>query len=515
MIIGCTKYVQASTLSISSQSFVLSTSLYKTLYVYGSKAKVTWSTSNSAVAAVSAYGRVTAKASGTATICANVSGKKIYSKVTVIKLNVASATLASGTSKTLKVYGTSSKVTWTSSNKAIAVVSSGGKVTAKKTGTATITASVLGKKLSSKITVIKKSSSSSALPPSTKVIGYYAAWSSYTGYTPDQIDAMKLTHINYAFANIGNDFKITLGYPNIDPDNISKLNQLKLVNPKLKTIISVGGWTWSDKFSDVALTEKSRAIFADSCVDFIVKYGFDGVDLDWEYPVSGGVATNVRRPEDKTNFTLILKTLREKLDARGKVNGKKYIVTFAGAAGSWYTKNVELSNISQYVDYANIMSYDIHGPWESYTNFNAPLYSKDLSQPSKISVDSCVQDWLMAGFPKDKLVMGVPFYGFIYKAVVAGNQGLFQTYSGSASIGYNDIVKNYLSKPEYIRYYHSDSRVPWLFNGSTFITYEDEQSIGEKARYIKTNSLGGAMIWELGKDPNKVLLNALYQELSQ
>jgi hypothetical protein len=125
-------------------------------------------------------------------------------------------------------------------------------------------------------------------PTVNKVVGYYAAWAAYSGYTPDKIDATKLTHINYAFANIGSDLKITLGYPDIDPANISRLNSLKQINPALKTIISIGGWSWSERFSDAALTDASRTSFADSCVDFIVKYGFDGAEIDWEYPVSGG-----------------------------------------------------------------------------------------------------------------------------------------------------------------------------------------------------------------------------------
>lgn len=358
LIIGGTKYAQAATISISSQSFTISSGHYKTLYVNGTNNKVTWSTSNNAVAAVSSYGRVTAKAPGTATICASVSGKKLYCKVTVIKLTAASVTLKSGTTKTLKVYGTSSKVTWTSSDNTIAAVSYDGKVTAKKPGTATIYAYVSGKKLSSKVTVIKLNASSTTLAvgaaktlkvygtsssviwsssdntvamvasdgkvsakkagtatitaavaevklsckvtvnnpegaiaqetvstfstleemissqehissSSTKMIGYYAAWSKYSGFTPDKIDAMKLTHINYAFANIGSNLKITLGYPDIDPYNISKLNQLKQINPNLKTIISVGGWSWSGKFSDVALTEESRSVFADSCANLL------------------------------------------------------------------------------------------------------------------------------------------------------------------------------------------------------------------------------------------------------
>ncbi len=119
---------------------------------------------------------------------------------------------------------------------------------------------------------------SSALPAAEssnlqigKLVGYYAAWAAYYNYYPNQIDARKLTHINYAFANIGSDLKITLGYPDVDASNIKLLNSLKQTNPDLKTMISVGGWNWSGKFSDAALTEETRIAFADSCVDFIKK----------------------------------------------------------------------------------------------------------------------------------------------------------------------------------------------------------------------------------------------------
>ena len=350
--------------------------------------------------------------------------------------------------------------------------------------------------------------------PSTKMVGYYAAWSAYSGFTPDKIDARKLTHINYAFANIGNDFRITLGYPDVDSANITKLNALKQVNPNLKTIIAVGGWSWSGRFSDAALTEASRTVFADSCVDFIVQHGFDGVDIDWEYPVSGGLSTNIRRPEDKTNYTLLMQKLREKLDARGVIDGKQYILTFAGAAGSWYVNNIELSKLTQFVDFANVMTYDFHGSWDQYTDFNAPLYNNtDISPQNKDSVDTGVNAWLKTGFPASKLVMGVPFYGYLFKAVTNTNQGLYQTYSGSSSISYANIAANYLNTPGYERYFHSESKVPWLFNGTNFITYEDAESMGYKADYIKAKGLAGAMIWELSQDPNRVLFNALYNGL--
>ena len=348
----------------------------------------------------------------------------------------------------------------------------------------------------------------------TKIVGYYAAWATYSGFTPDNLDVSKLTHINYAFANIGSDLKIALCYPDVDISNFNKLKELKKSYPNLKTIISVGGWSWSGRFSDVALTDSSRTTFADSCVDFIVQNGFDGVDIDWEYPVNGGLPTNKNRPADKTNFTLLMKKLREKLDARGEIDGKHYILTYAGASSNGYLYNTEISRLSQYVDYANIMTYDIHGTWDSYTDFNAPLYSNyDISPQYKWSIDQSINSWMKMGFPNDKMVMGVPFYGYVYKAVSDTKSGLYQSYSGGSSISYENIVGNYLNKPEYIRHFHLDSKVPWLFDGSTFISYDDEQSIELKAEYIKAKGLGGGMIWELSQDPRGILLRSFYNGL--
>ncbi|HKM34471.1 MAG TPA: glycosyl hydrolase family 18 protein [Lachnospiraceae bacterium] len=346
---------------------------------------------------------------------------------------------------------------------------------------------------------------------SRKIVGYYAAWAAYSGYLPNQIDASKLTHINYAFANISSDLKLALGYPDIDENNIKLLNSLKQTNPNLKTLISVGGWTWSGKFSDAALTDASRTTFADSCVAFMKQYGFDGVDLDWEYPVSGGLATNTKRPEDKQNFTLLLQKIREKLDAQGVLDNKHYLLTIAGGAGNSYVNNIEIANVSQYLDYATIMTYDLHGMWDSYTDLHAPLYMNDDTSPQyKASVDSAVNAWLNASFPADKLVLGIPFYGYLFSSVNNTNNGLYQTYTGANSIGYQSIVDNYMSKPGFTRYFHAQSMVPWLFDGSVFISYEDPQSIAYKTDYIKSKNLGGAMAWELSQDPNEVLLGAIY-----
>lgn len=350
--------------------------------------------------------------------------------------------------------------------------------------------------------------------PGKKLVGYYAAWAAYSNFTPDRIDASKLTHINYAFANIGEDLKITMGYPERDPTNFRMLNELKKDNPALKTLISIGGWTWSGRFSDAALTDSSRAAFADSCVAFIKKHGFDGIDLDWEYPVSGGLASNSRRAADKQNFTLLLQEIREKLDVQGAADKKHYLLTIAAGAGSSYLDHIEISAIEPYLDYVTLMTYDLHGTWDTYTDHHAPLYTSTAPSPQyKASVDSCIRAWEKAYFPKDKLVMGIPFYGYLYSSVSNVNLGLYQRFHGANSISYHQIEKNYLNKYGYKRYFDSQSKVPWLYNGSNFITYEDAESIRSKTGYIKTKGLGGAMVWELSQDPGQALLTTLYEGL--
>ena len=363
---------------------------------------------------------------------------------------------------------------------------------------------------SGKITVTTKSNAVSG-----KIIaGYYASWAAYSGYTPSDIPASNLTHILYAFANVSSSNKITLGDPEVDEKNFAELRALKTKYSSLKTLISVGGWEWSGRFSNVASTAAKRETFANSVVDFVVKYGFDGVDIDWEFPVSGGKADNAYRAADKGNFTLLMKLLREKLDAQGNKDGKKYLVSIAGGSGKEYVGNVQLKSIAQYLDFGLVMAYDIHGYSDKYTDHNAPLYGSTDPSPQFVwSVDQAVQAWLGAGFPKAKLTVGVPFYGHRYSNVKGGGTGIYKTYSGYKSLDYDDIVSGYLSDKSYTRYYGTAGRTPWLFNGSTFITYEDAASLSEKAAYIKNQGLAGAGIWELSQNANGTLLKALFKNL--
>lgn len=345
---------------------------------------------------------------------------------------------------------------------------------------------------------------------SSIVSGYYASWAAYSGVTPDQIPAAKITHLHYAFAKIGENLNIEMGDPYIDPTNFQALAELKRANPTLKTLISVGGWSDSDGFSDAALTADSRAVFADSVVAFLRQYGFDGVDLDWEYPVGGGLSDNVTRPEDKQNFTLLLGLLREKLDAASKADGRDYLLTIAGGAGDFYIANTQLKLIGDLVDYAVLMTYDFHGGWDSYTDLNAPLYTPSEGSPQyQSSADQAVENWTAAGFPVGKLLLGVPFYGHLYQGVSGGGNGLYQTYSYLSSVAYDDIVSRYLSNQAFVRTVHADAHVPWLFDGSTFLSYDDAASLKEKAAYTASRGLAGVAVWEVSQNTDGTLLDAL------
>ncbi|MEW9052170.1 MAG: glycosyl hydrolase family 18 protein [Neobacillus sp.] len=366
-------------------------------------------------------------------------------------------------------------------------------------------------------------------PIDFKRVGYFTGWSTYLNFQVSNIDASKLTHLNYAFANISADGRITVGDSWADIEkpfpgdtveqpykgNFYQLTKLKQQYPHLKTLISVGGWTWSERFSDVALTEQSRTIFAESALEFILKYGFDGIDVDWEYPVAGGEADNINRPEDKQNFTLLLKKMREVLDAQSAKDGKPYLLTIAAGASKGYAANTELNLLHQYVDYIQLMTYDIHGSWDTMTGMNAPLYRDPESRfYGEWSVQDAVQTFINNGVPVYKLIMGIPFYGRVYNQVTNSNNGLYQPFSGGgSSISYASLEANYINRNGFIRFWEPDSKVPWLFNGTQFISYDDAESIGYKTSYIKSMGLGGAMMWELSQDPNRVLLTKIYNDL--
>lgn len=358
-------------------------------------------------------------------------------------------------------------------------------------------------------------------PPGRPVRAYYAQWATYSGFQVADIDATKITHINYAFADIGEDLKVRLGdrwadveqeFPGDSPaapfkGNLGQLRKLKQRFPHLKTILSVGGWTWSGKFSDMALSEARRAAFADSVVDLLVRYGFDGVDFDWEYPVEGGMAGNVRRPIDGQNLVALLQVMRQRLDGQGVNDGKRYELSIAGGAAKSYIDATPLAEIAPLLDYVQIMTYDLAGPWDKSTGFNAPLYRVG---GQGWSVAQAVEGYLGKGVPASKLVLGLPFYGYEFRAA----QGLLKPFAGQGiSRPFGELEQGFIGKSDFQRSWHANAQAPYLWNGSTFVSYDDPESIAQKVGYLKAKGLAGAMIWEISQDPSEVLLQRLSSEL--
>ncbi|MBS9766250.1 MAG: glycoside hydrolase family 18 protein [Flavobacteriaceae bacterium] len=346
------------------------------------------------------------------------------------------------------------------------------------------------------------------------VVAYVAG---YRDFDFSTIDAERITHINYAFANVI-DGKVQFDTTNIDNTSLKSsdlkiLQQLKSKNPDLKILVSVGGWTWSGNFSDASLTEESRKKFAESCAIFVEKYGLDGIDIDWEYPNQEG-AGNTHRPEDKRNFTLLLKEVRNALNNLEKKENhqKHYLQTIATGANKRYIDNTELGEAQKYLDFINIMTYDFYNGWHKTTGHHANFKPSATPDKDMNSVVNAVKLHLEAGVPKSKLNVGIPFYGRKWEGVQnAENNGLFQPATTVGMIDfYRNITKN-INQNGYTRYWDKKAQVPYLWNPTEkiFISYEDEQSITFKINYIKELGLAGAMFWEYSDDKDKTLLKAV------
>jgi chitinase len=324
-----------------------------------------------------------------------------------------------------------------------------------------------------------------------------------------QIAAQKLTRINYAFANLQGG-RIVNGFTN-DDQNLATLIALKQENPSLTVLVSVGGWLWSGNFSDMALTPKSRKLFIDSVVEFVDRHNLDGLDIDWEYPGQVG-AGNHFRPEDKQNYTLLLKELRKRFDQQQKKLHRQLYITIATGASSSFLAHTEMGKVQKYVDTVNLMAYDYYEPTDdALAGHHAPLFTNP-ADPKKISGDRSVREYEQAGVPATKIVLGVPFYGHVWGEVADTDHGLFQ--SGKpiphAFARYGDISSTMLNNG-YARYWDAIASVPYLYNTEKkiFVSYEDPESLGLKCKYTLDHKLGGIMFWDYAADPSGALLDAI------
>jgi chitinase len=323
-----------------------------------------------------------------------------------------------------------------------------------------------------------------------------------------QEDLNKLTHLNVAFGHVQSDVIRTEHMKHMDV-----LQKIKGEHPELNVILSVGGWS-AGGFSEAAASEDGRRRMADSAVRVLTDHPFDGIDLDWEYPCYGeaGIQSS---PDDKTNFTLLLKTMRDALDRKGVLDERHYLLTIAAGADQYYVDGTEMDQVEQYLDFVQVMTYDMRGGFQTLTGHHTNLHtsSGDLF---RISTESSINMFIRAGVPREKIVMGVAFYSRKWQQVPDINHGLHQMAGSTGGYGpdFSDLVANYINNNGYTRYWDEEAKAPFLFDGANFISYDDEESLQHKCDHVKNNSLAGVMFWEYGCDETHRLLDTIYKKLN-
>ncbi|KAI8036931.1 chitinase-3-like protein 1 [Drosophila gunungcola] len=353
---------------------------------------------------------------------------------------------------------------------------------------------------------------------STKhVVCYHGTWSVYRPglgkFSVENIDPFLCTHLIYAFLGIEEtgQLRVIDAYLDLEDNagrgNIKSFNALKLKNPVLKTLVAVGGWNeGSKRFSIVAGDPVKRAKFVDDVVRFLQRHGFDGLDLDWEYPDQRHSLQN----EDRSNYITFLKELKEGLEPFGFM-----LSAAVGSAQFSAEISYDIPAIVPYLDLINVMAYDLHGPWDDVVGINAPLYaaasdaSDSTGRKQQLNVDAIVKYWLLAGAPPEKLVLGVPFYGRAFTLTTAeGNQpgsphigkGIAGNYSREPGVlGYNELCE-LMQQEEWTQKWESEQQVPYAFRQRQWVGYEDARSLSLKAQYVMDHHLAGIMIWSLESD---------------
>ncbi|MEU0782549.1 glycoside hydrolase family 18 protein [Streptomyces sp. NPDC006173] len=398
-------------------------------------------------------------------------------------------------------------------------------------------------------------------------VGYFTQWGVYgRDFQVQDLDrsgaAARLTHINYAFGNIGTDGKCLMGNVPGESDpwadyqrpldaensvdgiadndtqalagNFNQLKELKAAHPGLKVMISLGGWSWSTHFSDSVRTPAARRALVASCIDLYLKGNlpqdgarggagaadgvFDGVDLDWEWPGSEGDTDTVYRPEDKRNYSALVAEFRRQLDAYGRTGHRHYeLSAFVPTAPAKIDAGFEVGKIMKDFDFVNLQGYDFHVSGEKTTAQQSALYARD-----DFSVDGTVDAWLRRGAPARKLVVGMPFYGQGWTGVSGGGDGLGQPATAPAPAkwanGYADYKELKALADTGPYRIHRDPRGghAWLFDGTTLWTYDDPQVLALKSRYVRAKGLGGAMFWSLdGDTPDGELVRTVDRALDR
>ncbi|XP_047996757.1 probable chitinase 2 isoform X1 [Leguminivora glycinivorella] len=341
------------------------------------------------------------------------------------------------------------------------------------------------------------------------VVCYYGTWATYRSgdgkFSVSDINASLCTHLVYTFVGIHDDGTVISLDPYLDLpdnqglDNFKKFNALKQQNNQLKTILAVGGWNQgSANYSTMAASATLRKTFITTARDMVLTYGFDGLDIDWEYPNQRDSTQGVA---DVNNFSLLLKELREEFDKHGLL-----ITVAVAAVESSASLSYDIPNVAKYVDLVNIMTYDLYGAWDSITGHNAPLH---VDQGRIYAVDAALNYWLSQGCPPEKVVMGIPFYGRTFNLTDANNNGVGAPSSGVGFAGQYTATKGFVGYNEFCTklntetwdvLYDSIAQVPYAIQDKNWVSYDDPNSIAKKVEYAMNLGIAGAMVWSIETD---------------
>jgi len=319
------------------------------------------------------------------------------------------------------------------------------------------------------------------------VIAYYTG----SATAIDSFEVQKLTHIIFSFCHLkGNRLAVNNAR---DTATIQKLVSLKEKYPQLKIMLSLGGWGGCEFCSPVFSTEEGRKEFAESVKELTVYFHSDGIDLDWEYPVIEGFPGHQYKPEDKSNFTALIKLLRKEL-------GKHRIISFAaGGFTSYLQRSIEWKKVMRRVNFVNLMSYDLVSGAATVTGHHTPLYSN----PSQIeSADHAVNFLDKLGVPKNKMVIGAAFYARTWENVENINNGLYQNGKFKSFVPFRRFDSLLSTDSGFVFYRDSIAYATHAYNASQkiFATFDDAQSINAKTKYAMEKDLKGIMFWELSLD---------------
>ncbi|MBE5776438.1 MAG: chitinase [Clostridiales bacterium] len=335
---------------------------------------------------------------------------------------------------------------------------------------------------------------------------YFVGYVTLKGmYNVTDTQAKKLTHLNLAFAPMKDGETVMT----LDDRQIEQLSRLRCANPSLAILVSTGGG--GDRgHGEATRTAEGLDRLVSSTLRLVEKYGLDGIDCDWEFPGDTGIL------EEKYQHTALFAEYRRRLDALSLRTGKKYWLTTAAGAGEWYLNRTEIGQSHQYLDFINLMTYD--SDTDSFiAGHHTHLYeSKAPGCPRIQSADHNIRIMVEAGVPLDKILMGCAFYSHRWDKVPDVNHGLYQKSPWKNMFGpsYTEIALKYENKMDFVKYWDEDAKAPFLYNGYTFISYDDPLSVRLKCEYAVEKGMAGAFYWVHDSDLGGELFDAVYDALN-